>query len=106
MAIPNKNITAGESVVVDSNPSDPNNNPTIPTGDIMWAQDSNAFGTGAPQGTLDEQYKFSSPAGGPLGVTTITMAGPGNTTNSQVTVTVVSGNLDHFAPTFEAPTTP
>ena len=108
MPVPNTTITAGQSVVIDSNPLDSDNNPTIPTGPVTWSfadPGSATLGTLTPQGTQTEDCNFSSTAGGPLGVATINITGPGaGPKTSQVTVTVVAGELDHFAPTFETPT--
>lgn len=111
MPVPNTIITAGQSVVIDSNPKDATSSPTLPTLPIAWTfadPGSATLGTLTPQGVLSENCKFSSPSGGPLGLATINITGPqlANPTTAQVTVNVIAGQLDHFAPTFEDPTTP
>ena len=111
MATPNVNITAGESVIIDSNPEDASNNPEVPQGNVLWSfadPGSALLGTLTPQGANNTQCKFSTVAAGPLGVATINITGPqtANPTTAQVTVTVEAGVLDHFSPTFETPTTP
>lgn len=102
-------LTGGQSVVIHSNLEDAGDNPLTPPSNVQWAQDTSAFGTGAPQGTENADYKFSAPAGGPLGVTNLEMLlsqGGKPTITSTVQITVGPGTPDHFAPTVDAPTTP
>jgi hypothetical protein len=105
-------LTGGQSVVIHSNMQDQGNN-LIPDSqlpsDIQWAQDTSQFGTGAPQGPEDVDYKFTSPEGSPLGTTNLEMLlsqGGLPTITNTAQIIVIAGTPDHFAPTADPPTTP
>lgn len=102
-------LVGGQSVVIHSNPADAGGNPVVPPSNVQWAQDTNQFGTGAPQGIENEDYKFSAPAGGPVGVTNLlfTLSQGGlPTVTGNVQITVGPGLITQFIPTADAPTTP
>jgi len=105
-------LTGGQSRVIHSNLKDQGNNlipdDQIPS-NIQWAPDTSQFGTGAPQGVEDVDYKFTSPEGSPLGVTNLEMLlaqGGLPTITDTVQITVIAGTPDHFDPTADPPTTP
>jgi hypothetical protein len=102
-------LTGGQSVVIHSNPEDAGGNSVVPPSNVQWAQDTSAFGTGTPFGPQDGSYKFSAPAGGPLGTTNLEMLisqGGLPTVDATVQITVIAGTLTQFAPTADSPTTP
>ena len=100
-------LVGGQSVLIHSNPEDAGGNPVIPPGNVQWAQDTSANGTGAPQGPENQDYLFTAPAGGPLGVTNLEMLfSPGGEAaiTSTVQITVIAGTIAQFAPSADSPT--
>lgn len=94
-------------MLIHSNPKDAGGNAVTPPGNVQWAQDTSQFGGGSAQGTENEDYLFSAPAGGPLGLTNLEMlfspAGQPAITDT-VQITVIAGTIAQFAPTADPPT--
>lgn len=98
-------LAAGQTTILHSNPEDVGNNPATPFNPLTYTVDQPSIIQLTPSA---DSLTCACKALGPVGTAVLTISGQavnfGPAITTQVQLVVAAGPLDHFSPSFDAPT--